>query len=127
MKISVQPLLPTGSYLNVRIGIEKDFPDDANEMESVFSVWDNIIAIHMKRYPHLYTEKGEPKYEPYNGEEEQRGTHVKDVVGSVQDSINEINKCETMEELKHCWIMSKGNLVLSAAYKVKEKQLNDAK
>jgi hypothetical protein len=69
MKIKVEPLLPTGNYLNVRIGIERDIPDDDNAMEAIFTEWDNIIAMHMKRYPHLYNEKGEPLYEGYKGEE----------------------------------------------------------
>lgn len=56
---------------------------------------------------------------------EMKGTQVRDIepVDSVQASLDEINKCTTLEELQHCWIMSKGNLTLSAAWKQKEKQL----
>jgi hypothetical protein len=96
MKVKVEPLLPTGNYLNVRIGIEKDFPDTANEMESVFEVWDNIIAMHMKRYPHLYNEKGEPLYEKIPQGDECKGTTVKEINPidvTIQGIIEDINAC----------------------------------
>lgn len=131
MKIIVHPLLPTGNFLNCRIGVEKDYPDDFSLEQAINIEWDNLIAIHMKRYPHLYTEEGKPKYEGYKGEDEMRGSHVRvieeGIVDSIQASLDEINKCETLDELSHCWIMSKGNLTLSAAWKQKEKQLQDAK
>ena len=135
MRVSVQPLLPTGNYLNVRIGIEKDFPDDANEMESVFQVWDNIIAMHMKRYPHLYNEDGTAKYEMYKGEDEMNGTKVRDlpevtISEEIKATLAGINTCTELEGesgLKSYWLKSKGNLVLSEAYKTKEKQLTNAK
>lgn len=72
MKIKVEPLFPTGSYLNCRIGIEKDIPDTDNEEQAINQAWDNLIAIHMKRYPNLYTKDGKPKYEMYQGEEPER-------------------------------------------------------
>ena len=60
-----------------------------------------------------------------------KGTHVRDVVEEPVDSVNKvleaINNCTTMEELKGFWLMSKGNLTYSAAYKEREKQLTDAK
>lgn len=128
MKIKVEPLLPTGNFLNCRIGVERDYPDDFSLEDAINTEWNNLIAIHMKRYPHLYTEEGKAKYEMYKGEDEFRGTHIKDikeekVSDAIQASLNEINKCETLDELQHCWIMSKGNLTLSAAWKQKEKQI----
>lgn len=67
--------------------------------------------------------------------EEYRGTHITDVgerkvekiADGIQASLDEISKCQTIDELKSCWLMSKGNLTLSAAYKTKQKQLEDAK
>lgn len=125
MKISVQPLFPTGSFLNCRIGIEDDIKDAGDMEDAINTYWDKLIDIHRKRYPHLYTEEGKPKYEMYKGEDEMKGTQVRDIepVDSVQASLDEINKCTTLEELQHCWIMSKGNLTLSAAWKQKEKQI----
>ena len=127
MKISVCPLYPTSNYLNVRIGIEQDFPDTHNIEDAVNVLWDCATAIHMKRYPHLYTPEGRPKYEQYQGDENPPNSIpakvVEEPVDSIKGALEEINKCTTIEELGHCWIMSKGNLVLSQAYKEREKQL----
>lgn len=135
MKIKLEPLLPTGSFLNCRLGVEKDIPDDANMMEAILTEWDNLIAIHMKRYPHLYNEDGTAKYEMYKGEDEMKGTKVRDIPEvSISDEVKAtlaaINQCTELggdNGLLSYWLKSKGNLVLSEAYKTKEKQLNNAK
>lgn len=129
MKIKVEPLFPTGSYLNVRIGIEMDIPDDVPPINAINQTWDNIIAIHMKRYPNLYNEDGTAKYEMYKGEDEMKGTHVKDVPkitisDEIMNTLSEIENCTSPEILKTYWLKSKSNLVLSEAYKTKEKKLN---
>lgn len=130
MKIKVEPLLPTGNYLNVRIGIEKDFPDDANEMESVFQVWDNIIAMHMNRYPHLYNEKGEPLYEKIPQDEEFRGTTLRDikeekVPDKTQGYIQVINLCSSLQALARFKpaVDKENNEELTSAYNNKLKEL----
>lgn len=45
----------------------------------------------------------------------------------MQGTLDEIEKCLTPDELSGFWLVCKGNLTLSAAYKAKEKQLKDAK
>lgn len=106
MKIKVEPLLPTGNFLNCRIGIEKDIPDDANMMEAILTEWDNLIAIHMKRYPHLYNEEGKPKYEIYKGEDEMKGTSVKDIAPvEPQDKIKAFK--ETLDMCKSATMLEK--------------------
>ncbi len=135
MRVSVQPLLPTGNYLNVRIGVEKDYPDDYSLEQAINTEWDNLIAIHMKRYPHLYNEDGTAKYEMYKGEDEMKGTKVRDlpevsISEEIKATLAGINTCTELEGesgLKSYWLKSKGNLVLSEAYKTKEKQLTNAK
>lgn len=130
MKIKVEPLLPTGSYLNCRIGVEIEIPDDGDMELEINAQWDNIIAIHMKRYPHLYNEKGEPKYEPYKGEEQVKEVQVIKVSDEIQAVLDGIEACTVIggsEGLGSYWLRSKGNLTLSAAYKEKEKKLTDAK
>ena len=138
MKIKVEPLLPTGSYLNVRIGIEYDIPDMVTDdiiKGQINSSWDSLVSIHRERYPHLYNEDGTAKYETYKGEE-MKGTHVRNVVEEPVDSVNKvleaIRLCNEIEgngefSLRTYWLISKGNLVLSQAYKEREKQLTDAK
>lgn len=105
MKISVQPLYPTGSYLNVRLGIEMDISPNQTTREAINEAWDALTAIHRTRYPHLYTEEGKPKYEMYKGEDEFRGTKVRDVVedkpGNPLDSfIQAITTCTTLKSLE---------------------------
>ena len=128
MKIKVEPLLPTSPYLNCRIGIERDYPDDANEADVINQTWDNLIAIHMKRYPHLYNEDGTPKYEGYKGEE-MRGTHVRDIVEEPVDKIKGmvevINLCSTKVALERFYpqVQRIDNQELTEAYNNKLKQL----
>ncbi len=107
MKIKVEPLLPTGSYLNVRIGIEYDIPDmvtDAIIKGQINSSWDLLVSIHRERYPHLYNEDGTAKYEMYKGDE-MKGTHVRNVVEEPQDKIErtmieEMEACSSYPEIQ---------------------------
>ena len=103
MRVSVQPLLPTGNYLNVRIGIEQDFPEDTNVETAVNTIWDSITAIHMKRYPHLYDSVGKPLYEAVSQQDECRGSKVVDVVypsGEIIPLIEELEACTTYADIQ---------------------------
>lgn len=104
MKISVSPLYPTSNYLNIRIGIEQDFPDTHNIEDAVNVLWNCATAIHMKRYPHLYSPEGKPLYEGYKGEEEMKGTHVRNVVEEPVDKIQSwktvISMCTSITALE---------------------------
>jgi hypothetical protein len=51
----------------------------------------------------------------------------KDVSEAVNAVLESIEKSKTDEELQSLWLISKGNLVLSEAFKTKQKELNDAK
>ena len=67
-----------------------------------------------------------------SGEDEMKGTKVRDIapepkIDILQGALDEIEKCTNMDELKGLWLISKSNLTLSAAYKVKEKQLTNVK
>jgi len=102
MKVIVHPLLPTGNFLNCRIGVEMDYPDDFSLEQAINIEWDKLLAIHMKRYPHLYNEKGEPLYEKAPMDDECRGTKVVDIVEDVpkdpkQALIQSIQQCKELE------------------------------
>jgi hypothetical protein len=45
----------------------------------------------------------------------------------IKGNLEAINACETQLELDSLWILSKSNLILSEAWKAKQKQFNDAK
>lgn len=129
MKIKVEPLLPTGSFLNCRIGLERDIPESADKkqiIKEIFNLWDILVDAHKLKYPALYTTEGKPLYEGYKGEEQNTGTIKEQVSESIQASLDAINNSKDLDELGSFWIMSKGNLTLSQAYKIKEKQLKDA-
>lgn len=127
MRISVQPLLPTGNYLNCRIGIEQDFPEDTNIETAVNTLWDSITAIHMKRYPHLYNEDGTVKYEMYKGEEPtKKVTTIEEnepltPLEKMKLAINSCTDITVLESFK--LLVSKNKEGLQETYDNKLKQL----
>jgi len=130
MKIKVEPLYPTGNYLNVRIGIEQDFPGNTNVETAVNSIWDSITAIHMKRYPHLYNEEGHPLYEKIPQGDEMRGVQIREVEPSTtQDKIESwkqvISMCTTLTALERFKLQVERTKSeeLTNAYNEKLKQL----
>jgi len=133
MKLSIQTLLPIGNYLNKRYGIEQDFPDDSNPSDNFKYLNDVVTAIHMAEFPMFYKD-GKPLFLPvtnttpvYQGEGNEKVRQVVQVSDEIQATLDEIEKCLTPDELSGYWLVCKGNLTLSAAYKNKEKQLKDAK
>lgn len=60
-------------------------------------------------------------------QERVKQVEAKPVTDEVQAILDGINYSPDLVELKSWWLKSKGNLTLSSAYKIKEKQLTDAK
>ena len=103
-----------------------DFPDDSNPFENFKHLNEIITAIHMSEYPACYKD-GKPLFSSYQGDEETgKAVQVTKVSDAVNGVIGDIDKCETLEQLKSYWLISKGNLSLSEAYKAKEKQLQSS-
>lgn len=103
MKIKVEPLLPTGNYLNVRIGIEMDVSLNQTTGEAINGAWDAIVAIHRQRYPHLYSPEGHPLYEKIPQGDEMRGSSVRTVDQEPKDKtlqgiIEDIGNCTVLDE-----------------------------
>ena len=101
MKIGIQPLLPTGNYLNKRYSIEQDFPDNSHPADNFKYLHELVIAIHMSEYPLLYKD-GKPLYSnfsSYKGEEEPviQKREDKKLTG-FEYWTNEINQCTTIEK-----------------------------
>lgn len=101
MKIKVEPLYPTGNYLNCRIGLEIETHDNVNIEQEVNQLWDCITAIHMKRYPHLYSPEGKPLYEGYKGEENGSNSIPTSISRDVVEPIDKIQKT-MIEEMEAC-------------------------
>lgn len=123
MKIKYEQLFPTASFLNCRIGFETDIPDDGNVDTELTRLKDLSTAFHMKEFPQFYKEN-----KPiYLGEEPEKSVQVDKPTDKIQGTLDEIEKCLTLDELQGFWMVSKGNLITSNAWKAKEKQLKDAK
>lgn len=63
-------------------------------------------------------------YESLGAENKQK--QKEEVTDQIQATLDEIEKSDTLERLSSLWLISKANMVLSKAYKEKEKQLNNA-
>jgi hypothetical protein len=133
MKLSIQPLLPIGNYLNKRYGMEQDFPDDSNPADNFKYLNDVVTAIHMAEFPMFYKD-GKALFLPmansepvYKGEENEKQVDKIPLSEEIQNALFDIQCCKTQDELDGFWMMSKGNLTLKDAYKAKEKQFKDAK
>lgn len=111
MKIGIQTLLPTASFLNKRYSIEKDFPDDSNPAEA-FQYLDEIVtAIHRKEFPQFYS-NNQPLY---LGEENLPEMQVDKPIPhtSLEDQIR---SCKEIKVLESYRILIKNDPVLSKVY-----------
>jgi len=122
MKLSIQPLLPIGNYLNKRYGIEMDFPEGSNIAENFKYLNDAVTAIHMAECPFYYKD-GKPLYLPqtattatYNGEEMPKEIQVKKGTNPTNNMITAITTCTTIDTLKTFEKLAKSKPEFQAAY-----------
>jgi hypothetical protein len=123
MKLSIQPLLPIGNFLNKRYGMEQDFPDDSNPMENFKYLNDVVTAIHMAEFPMFYKD-GKPLFLPmanqtpaYNGEEMPPEIQVnKEKENPVSNMITAITTCTTIDTLKTFEKLAKSKPEFQTAY-----------
>ena len=122
-QISYQRVYPLGSYSTERIGLEATLDEGENPQIALEHLKTMVEELHQETLKSLPTD-------------DFRGTHVRNVVEEPVDSVNKvleaIRLCNEIEgngefSLRTYWLISKGNLVLSQAYKEREKQLTDAK
>ena len=122
-QISYQRVYPLGSYSTERIGLEATLDEGENPETALSHLKILVEELHQETLKSLPTD-------------DFRGTHVRNVVEEPVDSVNKvleaIRLCNEIEgngefSLRTYWLISKGNLVLSQAYKEREKQLTDAK
>lgn len=99
MKLSIQPLLPIGNYLNKRYGIEMDFPDDSSIPDNFKYLNDAITAIHMSEYPQCYKD-GKPLFSNYRGEEERVTTKEPEPKDKIQAFKETLDMCKTVVMLE---------------------------
>jgi hypothetical protein len=137
MKLSIQPLLPIGNYLNKRYGIEMDFPDDSHPADNFKYLNDVVMAIHMAECPFYYKD-GKPLYLPqtattatYNGEEMPKEIQVKEPEPKLSKEERQ-KKCLTdtttvdgVDGLKSFALLVKNNPYLQETYNNHLKKLTD--
>lgn len=125
-KIKYEQLLPTGSYLNCRYGIEISISEDA-ETDRAFELAKQIVSdTHKKQFPAMYKDNA-PIHQGEDALPEIQQNKTPEISKEVMDGLDGIKNSETLEELKsNWWLISKNNLTLSTAYKAKLKQFEDA-
>lgn len=117
-RISYKKVFPLGSYVTEHIGLEASLSETDNPQTELEHLKVMVEQLHAETLTQLDLYRG-------------TSTRVIEEVQTdkatnpLQGSLDEIEKCETLEDLGHCWIMSKGNLQLSQAWKAKEKKLKD--
>lgn len=114
-RISYKKVYPISSYCTEHIGLEASLTEGDNPETELNHLKIMVETLHSATIATL---------------EEFRGTKVRDVVEepvySIKGALEEIDKCTEMDGekgLNSLWLMSKGNLTLSAAWKQKEKQI----
>lgn len=92
------------------IGMEAELTSEDNEIDAIRKMQKSITD-----YIEEESKLTKPKWAK------------KEPPNEIQVTLEGIDKCLSMDELKEFWLISKGNLILSQAYKLKEKELTDAK
>lgn len=130
MKLSIQPLLPIGNYLNKRYGIEMNFPDDSHPADNFKYLNDVVMAIHMAECPFYYKD-GKPLYLPqaattatYSGEEMPQETQVEKPTAK-DNMITAITTCTEVETLKTFEKLAKSKPEFQEAYDNRLKELQN--
>lgn len=122
MKLSINPLLPIGNYLNKRYGIEMDFPDDSNPLDNFKYLNDVITAVHMAEYPLCYKD-GKPLFSNYQGEEETEKQVERKPESPVHSMIQAITTCTEVATLKTFEKLAKSKPEFQTAYNNRLKEL----
>lgn len=133
MKLSIQPLLPIGNYLNKRYGIEMDFPEGSSIPDNFKFLNDAVTAIHMAECPFYYKD-GKPLYLPqaattatYNGEEMPSEIQVDKIPDKIAGWIEVIKLARNVQALERFkpQVDKENNSDLTTAYDNRLKELQN--
>ena len=122
MKVKYEQLFPTASFLNCRIGLETDIPDDGDVDMELRSLKDIATAFHMKEFPQFY-QQNKPIY---NGEEPPKEIQVKSKVAPLDNMITAITTCTSVATLKTFEKLAKSKPDFQEAYDNRLKELQNA-
>ena len=96
-RITVQNLLPSGSFLNIRLGVDILVEGHEDPKAAMLAAYDLTREFHKEQFPGLYDKEGNPLFKNYTGEEEQQQViqQPKKLTG-FDHWVAEINKCTTI-------------------------------
>lgn len=127
-RINYQRVFPIGSYATHRVGLEATLDKDENPELALQRLQIIVNELHASTLSELEQYRG-TTVRTIGGEHEQQVDKVPNELQAVLDGIDACTEIDGTGEhsLSTFWLRSKGNLMLSSAYKIKEKQLTDAK
>jgi hypothetical protein len=123
-RISVQPLLPTGNYLNMRVGIDYVLEPFDDPKAALNAAYELAIEFHKEKYPKLYKE-GKPIYTDYIGEEEPPIIQQRKITPGMQMVIDKINNSTTPEQLEKERTRADMNPIIKEIFNEKLKTLQN--
>jgi hypothetical protein len=122
-KISLQVLYSTGNFSNIRPLMEATLEPNDTPEQCLTQLKQRLDNWFWETHPELSSQRGTQE----RVVEEVQVVKIPDELTATLDGINACTEMEGDDGLKSYWLRSKGNLMLSTAYKQKEKQLTDAK
>ncbi len=125
-KVTYRKTFNLGSFQSEAIGVEIDLNEGESATEALDTCSQLVNEYHQKTMAELDEFRG-TKTTDINPIEDIQVDKVPDEIRAVLDGIEACTGIAGSEGLGSYWLRSKGNLVLSTAYKAKEKQLTNAK
>ena len=104
--VSLSRTIPTGAYMNDKIGIEASLEPGESESDVLHLLSARIEKWHKEANPHLYQDKGHPSFEEL-GYTPGPTTHLTPSVSPIEININHeriqiaIENATDPEELRH--------------------------
>jgi hypothetical protein len=123
-EIIFQPLLPTGSFLNVRLGGTIELSDGDDPKAAAIALKQFTDELHQQMYPQLYKD-GKAIFLPQGEDVVQVDTKTKQ--STEEKLIQDIEKCTELtgeNGLESYQILAQKSEATRTAYKLKYLQLN---
>lgn len=121
-KVTYRRTYNLGSFQSEAIGVEMDLNENEDPINAFREMNKITDAYHAETLTQLDLYRGTQIRDI-----EEQDVQIEKIPDTIKSTMEEIDKCLTMDELKGFWLVCKGNLSLSTYYKIREKQLNDVK
>lgn len=121
-RVSYHELLITGSYLNVRIGVDLLLNDGEDPKQALSSAKELVREFHKEAFPHVYAQGIDNIPQ---GEETTPVRLVEKKQSQEEKIIQDIQTCADEKVLASYKLIAKNNSSIQEAYNNKLKQLNN--